>query len=103
VYWGEPNDAVTLNGFILKVNPIGFWPDRSFKQSLKELSIRLLQWFFICFGLILWLVSFHKFIFMGAFFYSILLFLPGASLIYLAIFGVAKLKNVCVSHPVDVQ
>jgi Na+/proline symporter len=103
VYWGEPNDAVTLNGFILKVNPIGFWPDRSFKQSLKELSIRLLQWFFICFGLILLLVSFHKFIFMGAFFYSILLFLPGASLIYLAIFGVAKLKNLCVSHPVDVQ
>ena len=95
VRWGEPTDAATLNGFIVKVNPIGFWPDRSFKQSLKELSIKLLQWIFICSGLILLLVAFHRFIFMGAFLYSMLLFFSGGSLIYLAISGVAKLKNLC--------
>ena len=95
VYWGEPTDAATLNGFIVTVNPIGFWPDRSFKQSLKELALKLLQWFFICSGLILLLVAFHRFIFMGAFLYSILLFFSGGSLIYLAVSGVAKLKNLC--------
>jgi Na+/proline symporter len=93
VYWGEPTDAATLNNFILKVNPIGFWPDRPLKQSLKELSIKLLQWFFICSGLILLLFAFHQFIFMGAFLYSMLLFFSGGSLVYLAISGVAKLKN----------
>jgi Na+/proline symporter len=95
MYWGEPTDAATLDDFIMKVNPIGFWPDRSFLQSLKELTMKLLQWIFICFGLILLLVAFHKLIFMGAFLFSILLLFSGASLIYLAISGVAKLKNLC--------
>ena len=95
MYWGEPTDAATLEDFIVKVNPIGFWPDRSFLQSLKELTMKLLQWILICFGLILLLVGFHKLIFMGAFLFSILLFFSGASLIYLAISGVAKLKNLC--------
>jgi Na+/proline symporter len=93
VCWGEPTDAATLDDFIAKVNPLGFWPDRSVLQSLKELTMKLLEWFFICFGMILLLVAFHKLIFMGAFFFSILLFFSGASLIYLAISGVAKLKN----------
>jgi Na+/proline symporter len=93
VYWGKPTAEVTLNAFILNVNPIGFWPGRSFKQSLKELSIRLLQWFFICFGLILLLAAFHKLIFIGGFLFSLFLLFSGGSLIYLAISGLAKLKN----------
>jgi Na+/proline symporter len=93
VFWGEPTEAATLDDFIVKVNPIGFWPDRSFKQSFKELTIKLLQWFFICSGLILLLIAFHQFIFMGAFLYSMLLFFSGGSLIYLAISGITKLKN----------
>ena len=92
-YGCEPTKATTLNDFILRVNPIGFWPDRSSKQSLTELTIMLVQWLFICFGLILLLVAFHKFIFMGGFIFSLLLFFSGGSLIYLAISGVAKLKN----------
>jgi len=99
VYWGEPTTANTLNDFILKVNPIGFWPDRSLKQSFKELSIKLLQWFLICSGLILLLVAFHKFIFIGGVLFSILLFVSGGSLVYLAISGVAKLNKLWVSHP----
>jgi len=93
VYWGKPTAEVTLTAFILKVNPIGFWPGRSFKQSLKELSIKLLEWFFICFGLILLLAAFHRLIFTGGFFFSFLLLFSGGSLIYLAISGIAKLKN----------
>ena len=93
VYWGKPTAEVTLNDFILKVNPIGFWPGRSFKQSLKELSIRLLKWFFICFGLILLLAAFHKVIFIGGFLFSLFLLFSGGSLIYLATFEIAKLKD----------
>lgn len=93
VYWGKPTADVTLNDFILKVNPIGFWPGRSFKQSLKELSIRLLKWFFICFGLILLLAAFHKVIFIGGFLFSLFLLFSGGSLIYLATFEIAKLKD----------
>ena len=97
VYWGKPIEENTLNNFIQKVNPIGFWPDRSFKQSLKELSINLLKWLFICFGLILLLAAFHKLIFIGGFFSSLLLLLSGGSLIYLAISGIAKLKKCLIS------
>jgi Na+(H+)/acetate symporter ActP len=93
VYWGKPTEEDTLNAFILKVNPIGFWPDRSFKQSLKELSIKLLKWVFICLGLILLLAAFHKLIFIGGFFFSLLLLFSGGSLIYLATSGIAKLKD----------
>ena len=98
VYWGKPNSEVTINNFILKVNPIGFWPDRSFKQSLKELSLKLLQWFFVCFGLILLIVAFHKLIFIGGFLFSFFLFFSGVSLIYLAISGIDKLKNLIFPH-----
>jgi Na+/proline symporter len=97
VYWGKATEENTLNDFIQKVNPIGFWPDRSFKQSLKELSIKLLKWFFICFGLILLLAAFHKLIFIGGFFFFLLLFFSGGSLIYLAISGIAKLKKRLIS------
>jgi hypothetical protein len=90
VYWGKPNEQATLNAFIMKVNPIGFWPDRSFKQSVKELSINLLKWFFICSGLILLLFAFHKFIFMGEFIFSLLLLFSGGTVIYLAISRIAK-------------
>ena len=93
VCWGKPTEEVTLKNFILKVNPIGFWPDRSFKQSLKELSIKFFQWLFICFGLILLLAALHKMVFIGGFLLSLILLFSGGSLIYLAIFGIAKLKN----------
>ena len=93
VCWGKPTDAVTLNNFISKVHPIGFWPDRSFKQSLKELSIKLLQWLFICFGLILLLAALHKLIFMDEFLFFVLLLFAGGLMMYLAIPGITKLKN----------
>ena len=93
VYRGEPTDKVTRDAFILKVNPIGFWPDRSFKQSLKELSVKFLEWSLICFGLILLLVAFHKLIFVGGFLFSLWLIIFGGSLIYFATFGIAKFKN----------
>jgi len=96
VYWGKPNEEDTLKAFILKVNPIGFWPDRSFKQSIKELSIKLLEWVFICLGLILLLTAIHKLIFIGGFLLSFLLLFSGGLLIYLATSGIAKLKNLWV-------
>ena len=98
VCWGKPNSEVTTNNFILKVNPIGFWPNRSLKQSLKELSLKLLQWFFVCFGLILLIVAFHKLIFIGGFLFSFFLLFSGVFLIYLAISGITKLKNLRPSH-----
>ncbi|MBT8367049.1 MAG: Na+:solute symporter [Deltaproteobacteria bacterium] len=93
VFWGKPTEEVTIKDFILKVNPIGFWPDRSLKQSLKELYIKLLKWFFICFGLILLLAAFHRLIFIGGFLFSLLLIFSGGASIYLAISGIAKFKN----------
>jgi len=93
VFWGKPTEEATIKDFILKVNPIGFWPDRSLKQSLKELYIKLLKWFFICFGLILLLAAFHRLIFMGGFLFSLLLIFSGGALICLAISGIAKFKN----------
>jgi hypothetical protein len=75
------------------VNPIGFWPGRSFKQSIKELSIKLVEWVFICLGLILLLIAFHKLIFIGGLFLSLLLLFSGGLLIYLATAGIARLKN----------
>jgi len=85
VYWGKPTDAATLNNFISKVDPIGFWPDRSIRQSLKELFIRLVRWVFICSGVILLLAALHKLIFIGEVLFSILLLLAGGLLMYLAI------------------
>ncbi|MGD8210234.1 MAG: Na+:solute symporter [Desulfobacterales bacterium] len=93
VYWGKPNEEDTLKAFISKVNPIGFWPGRSFKQSIKELSIKLVEWVFICLGLILLLIAFHKLIFIGGLFLSLLLLFSGGLLIYLATAGIARLKN----------
>jgi hypothetical protein len=93
VYWGRPTEEATLNDFILKVNPIGFWPDRSFKQSLAEISIKLIKWFLICLGLILLLAAIHKLIFIGGFLFSLLLLFLGGSLIYLAVSGITGLKN----------
>jgi Na+/proline symporter len=93
VYWGKPNEEDTLKAFILIVNPIGFWPGRSFKQSIKELSIKLVEWVFICLGLILLLIAFHKLIFIGGLLLSLLLLFSGGLLIYLATAGIARLKN----------
>ena len=93
MYWGKPTEEVTINDFISKVKPIGFWPDRSLKQSLQELSIKLLEWSLICFGLILLLAAFHKLIFIGGFLFSILLLFSGGSFLYLAVSGFTKLKN----------
>ena len=98
VYWGKPTEEDTLKAFILIVNPIGFWPDRSFKQSIKELSIKFLEWVFICLGLILLLTAFHKLIFIGGFLLSLLLLFSGGLLIYLATSRIAKLKNLWVPH-----
>jgi Na+/proline symporter len=92
VFGGKRTDEITLNQFIAKVNPIGFWPDRSFKQGLVELGIKLLEWLFICIGLILLLAAFHRLIFMGGLLVALLLFLSGCLLVYLATSGVAKLK-----------
>jgi Na+/proline symporter len=84
VYWGKPTDAATLNHFISTVHPIGFWPDRSFKQSLGELFINIMKWLFICSGVILLLVALHKLIFFGEVLFSILLLFAGGLLMYLA-------------------
>jgi hypothetical protein len=93
VHWGKPTDAATLNHFISKVHPIGFWPDRSFKQGLKELLNNLMKWLFICSGAILLLAALHKLIFIGEVLFSILLLLAGGFLMFLAIFRTTKHKN----------
>jgi hypothetical protein len=93
VCWGKPTDVATLNNFISKVDPIGFWPDRSFKQSLKEVFIGLMKWFFICSGMILLITSLHKLIFMGDIFFSLILLFAGGLPMYLAISGITKHKN----------
>ena len=90
VYWGTPTDAVTLKEFIEKVNPIGFWPDRSIKQILKELYFNILKWFLICSGLILLLLGFHQLIFTGKFLFSFLFLFSGISLIYLAVSRITR-------------
>ena len=93
VYWGKPTEAATLNNFISKVHPIGFWPDRSLKQSLKELFIKFMKWFFICSGVILLLAALHKMIFMGEILFSLLLLFAGGLLMVLAISRISKLEN----------
>jgi Na+/proline symporter len=93
VYWGKPTDAATLNNFISKVHPIGFWPDRSLKQSLKELFIKFMKWLFVCSGVILLLAALHKMIFMGEILISLLLLFAGGLLMVLAISGISKLEN----------
>ncbi len=90
VYWGRPNEPATLDAFIRKVNPIGFWPDRSFNQSIKELSIHMLQWLFICSGLILLLFAFHQLIFLGGVIIFLLLLVSGGVLLYSAVSWVRK-------------
>ena len=91
VYWGKPTDAATLKDFISKVHPIGFWPDRSLKQSLKELFIKLIQLLFICSGVILLLAALHKLIFMGEILFSLLLLFTGGFVMCMAISGITKL------------
>jgi Na+/proline symporter len=98
VIWGRPTQAATLNQFIAKVQPIGFWPDRSIKQSLKEISINLIKWFCLCFGLILALTGFHQFIFRGEFLFALLRICTGGLLIYLAVSGIDRLKNRWLLH-----
>jgi Na+/proline symporter len=93
IYWGKPTDAITLSHFIAKVHPIGFWPDRSFKQGLKELCLKLLEWFFICFGLILLLAGFHQLIFIGELRLALLHIISGCCLVYFAVSGVAKIRS----------
>lgn len=93
VIWGRPTQAATINQFIAKVQPIGFWPDRSIKQSLKEISINLIKWFCLCFGLILSLTGFHQFIFRGEFLYAFLRICTGGLLIFLAVTGIDRLRN----------
>jgi Na+/proline symporter len=98
VIWGRPTQAATLNQFIAKVQPIGFWPDRSIKQSLKEISVNLIKWFCLCFGLILALAGFHQFIFRGEFLFAFLRICTGGLLIYLAVSGIDRLKNRWLLH-----
>jgi Na+/proline symporter len=94
VYWGQPTEKATIKDFVVKVNPIGFWPDRSFKQSVEELFEKLIQWSFICFGLILLLVAFHRLIFTsGRFLYFLLLLFSGCASIYFAVSGVPTIKR----------
>ena len=93
IYLGASTDAATISNFVAKVNPIGFWPDRSIKQGFKELSLKLIQWFFICLGLILLLISFHKFLFMGKLLIPLILLLFGSSLIYFAVSKLDKTKD----------
>ena len=92
IYWGTPTDAVTLKEFIDKVNPIGFWPDRAFKQILKELYLHILKWLLICSGLILLLNGFHQLIFIGGFLFSFLFLFFGIFLIYLAVSWSTRLR-----------
>ena len=93
VYWGQPTDAATLNHFISKVDPIGFWPDRSINQSLKELLIKLMRWLFICSGVILLLAALHQMIFWGEILFSLVLIFAGGLLMFLAISGITKLEK----------
>ena len=93
VYWGKPTERQSINEFISKVQPIGFWPDRPFKQSVKEICLRLLKWLLICSGLILLLAAFHKMLFIGGVLFSLLLLFLGSSFIFVAISGTAKLRN----------
>ncbi|MDX1708495.1 MAG: sodium:solute symporter family protein [Desulfobacterales bacterium] len=93
VIWGAPTPAATINQFIAKVQPIGFWPDRSIVQSLIEISINLIKWLCLCIGLILALAGCHQFIFRGGILFAFLRICCGALLIYLAVFGVGRLKK----------
>jgi len=90
VYWGKPTDAATLNNFISKVEPIGFWPDRSLQQGLKELMLKLIKWLSICSGVILLLAALHQMIFMGEILFPLLLLFAGGLLMYLAISGITR-------------
>ena len=92
VYWGRPNEPATVNAFIRKVNPIGFWPDRSIKQSIEELSIHLLKWFSICSGLIMLIFAFHQLIFLGGAIFFLLLLIAGGALLYSAVSWMPKAK-----------
>jgi Na+/proline symporter len=93
VIWGRPTEAATLDHFISVVQPIGFWPDRSLKKSLRELFFALFRWILICFGLTLLLMAFHKLIFTGKTMFALILFFSGGSLIYLGISRIARLKS----------
>jgi hypothetical protein len=93
VYWGKPTDVATLRNFISKVQPIGFWPDRSFKQGLKELLKKLMKWFFCCSGIVLILSALHKLIFLGELLLSVVILLTGGLLMCLTISGITKHKD----------
>ena len=93
VLWGRATPAATINQFIAKVQPIGFWPDRSIKQSLKEISFNLIKWLCLCIGLILALAGLHQFIFRGEILFALLRMCCGGLLIYLAVFGLDQLKK----------
>ncbi len=85
IYWGRANEPAVLDAFIRKVNPIGFWPDRSLRQGLSELSIHALKWLLICSGLISLLFAFHQLIFLGGVIFFLLLLVSGVALLYSAL------------------
>ena len=93
VYWGKPTDEATLINFISKVQPIGFWPDRSFQQGLKELSTKLMKCLCSCSGVILLLAALHKLMFIGELLLPAVFFLAGVLLMYLALSGITKHKD----------
>ena len=87
VYGGAPNEAAILDEFMARVNPIGFWPGRSLAQSLIGLSLAVLKWLMLCGGLVLLLMAFHNFLFMGGLLFPVCLFLAGGALVYMAMSG----------------
>ena len=93
VRWGHPTESDRISCFVSKVQPIGFWPDRSFSQSMRELGINLAKWFCLCSGLILLLFALHKLIFLGKLMLPALLILPGGLLIYLALSWGGRIKS----------
>ena len=98
IYFGKPTDIKTVEEFIAKVKPIGFWPDRAIRQSMWEIGIRLVKWSLICSGLIVLLAAFHRLIFWGGIFFPVMLMLLGSFLIYAAVGGVAKIKGFLFQH-----
>jgi Na+/proline symporter len=94
VYFGEPTDTKTVEKFIAKVKPVGFWPDRTFKEGIGEVGARLVKWSLICSGLIVLLTAFHKLIFLGGIFFPLMLMLLGCLMIYTAVSGVAGIKGI---------
>ncbi len=98
VYFGKPTETGTIRDFIVKVKPIGFWPDRSLEQGLQEVGVRLLKWCLICSGLIMLLAAFHKLIFIGGVVVSLMLAFLGSLLIYVPIAGVAGIKGLFLRH-----